>query len=60
MAAIVFCKTSSKIFRNLKSSEILTYLRKIDTIFEKTIVYEGLQHGCKQKSVSLLVKDLET
>ena len=25
----------------------------------KTIVYEGLQYGCKQKSVALLAKDLE-
>ena len=34
-------------------------MRKIDTIFKKFIVYEGLQHGGKQKSGALLVADLE-
>ena len=29
-------------------------MRKIDTIFKKTIVYEGLQYCGKQKSVALL------
>ena len=46
-------------FKKLKSSYILCYLRKIDTIFKKNIVVEGLQHGGKQESVALLVKDLE-
>ena len=32
---------------------------KIDTIFQKTIVYEGLQYGGKQKSVAILEVDLE-
>ena len=29
------------------------------TIFKKTIAYEGLQYGSKQKSVALLVTDSE-
>ena len=33
-------------------------MKKIDTIFKKTIVYESLQYGGKQKSVALLVVDL--
>ena len=37
----------------------MNYLRKIETIFEKTIAYEGLWYGGKQKFVSLLVADLE-
>ena len=33
---------------------------KVDTIYKKTIaLYEGIQYGGKQKSVALLVKDLE-
>ena len=38
---------------------MLNCLRKIYTIFKKTIVYEGLWYGDKQKSVALLVADLE-
>ena len=34
-------------------------MRKIDTTFKKTIVYEGLQYNGKQNSVALLVADLE-
>ena len=32
----------------LKSLSILDYSRKINTMFKKTIVYEGLQYGGKQ------------
>ena len=45
-----FCLILQKVIENFE---------EIDTIFKITIVYEGLQHGCKQKSVALLVKDLE-
>ena len=40
----------------------LNYLGKLilqENSFKKTIVYEGLQYGGKQKSVILLVKNLE-
>ena len=39
--------------KTLKSSYILDHNRKIDEI------YQGLQYGGKQKSVALLVYDLE-
>ena len=45
--------------KKLKSSYILNNWKEIDTIFKITIDDEGLQHGCKQKFVALLVKDLE-
>ena len=31
----------------------------MDTIFKKIIIYESQQYGGKQKSVALLVKDLD-
>ena len=34
-------------------------MRKIDAIFKKTVVYEGLLYRGKQKSVGLQVVDLE-
>ena len=36
----------------------LHYLKRTDTRFTKTIVYEDLQYGGNQKSVALLVEDL--
>ena len=44
--------------KKLKSSYILSYLRKIDIMIKKAIVCEGLQYGDKQKAVALLVKGL--
>ena len=65
---VICCKSAVAISRclhyfqnidKIKSIVNLQLLRKTDTIFKKTIVYEGLQHGGKQKSVVLLVEDLE-
>ena len=50
----------AKIHQNVEEIKIIiNYSWDIDKIFEKTKVYEGLQYSCKQKSVALLVKDLE-
>ena len=46
-------------FGKIKIVVYLNYLRKIDTIFKKILVYEGLQYAGKQISVAVLVKDLE-
>ena len=46
-------------FEKMEIIVILNYLKKIDTIFKKAIVYEGIQYGGKQNSVGLLVKNLE-
>ena len=44
-----------KFIENFEEIKIIVNLESIDSL----IVCEGLQHGCKQKSVALLVKDLE-
>ena len=51
---IIFVKIHLTL-KKLKSLPILNYLKKIDTIFNRTIVYEGLQYGGIQISVALLV-----
>ena len=52
---IIFEIIQWNILIKLKSSKILNLLRKNDTIFQKTVVYEGLQYDGIQKPVALQV-----
>ena len=54
---IILAKIHQK-FDEIKIIQILNYMREIDTILKKNLVYEG-QYGGKEKSIALLVKDLE-
>ena len=42
-----------------KTEFIVNPQRKNDVILKKTIVYEDLQYGDKQRSIALLIKDLK-
>ena len=58
---IIFLK---ELMENLKNQNHGIYIpvyivEEYDTIFKNTIVYEGLQYDGRQKSVALLVQDLE-
>ena len=56
-----FFENSIKIFkkRNFKRSQFLYSLTQYEIISRKTIVYECLIDGIKQKSVNFVVYDLE-
>ena len=59
---VAFWLFLKELIENFTKFEVIVYFRlleEIDTIFQNTKVYEGLQHGGKQKFLSLPFKDLE-
>ena len=55
----MFLKIHQKFGKRLQIFEFLNQVRMLDTIFKKTLVYEDRNYGGKEKSVALLVEDLQ-